>query len=189
MSYQWCNKKRLDTLRVGEEYNILVFETENEKAEVYIKDRDIAKVICYVGGNKTIIENNQSHHIVVGEGNAQRDVYHYLKPNGPSPFLRLGITKHRGFGTWSSLPHPFELNPELGFEEVFFYLLDGGSKRAIQVGKGVWHDGSSVDEAWFVNDKSWSTIPMGYHPVVGEPGVHVSYIWAYLAKKREWEKI
>ena len=26
-------------------------------------------------------------------------------------------------------------------------------------------------------------------PVVGEPGVHVSYIWVYLCKKPEWEKI
>lgn len=189
MSYQWNNKNRLSTLKVSGKNDILIFETELEKTEVYIHDGDISRVICSAHDRVVTIDKDQAHHIVVGEDNTQRNVYHYLKPAGPAPFLRLGITKHRGHGTWSSLPHPFELHPELGFEEVFFYLLQGGPQRAIQVGKGVWHDGSPVDEAWFVNDHTWSTIPMGYHPVVGEPDVHVSYIWAYLAKKKEWEKI
>ncbi len=189
MSYPWNNENRLDTLKVSGENDILIFETKLERAEVHIHEGDIAKVICSVKGATTVTDNNESHHIVVGEGNIQRDVYHYLKPNGPSPFLRLGITKHRGEGTWSSLPHLFELNPELGFEEVFFYILKGGPRKGIQVGRGVWCNGSSVDGVWQISDHSWSTIPMGYHPVVGEPGVHVSYIWAYLAKKKEWEKI
>ncbi len=189
MAYMWSNKNKLATLKVSGENDILIFETGFEKAEVHINNKEILKVICSVKGVTTVIDNKQAHHIVVGEGNTQRDVYHYLKPNGPAPFLRLGITKHRGHGTWSSLPHPFELRPVLGFEEVFFHLLEGGSKRALQIGKGVWHDGSPVDDVWFVSDQSWSTIPMGYHPVVGEPGVKVSYIWAYLAKKKEWEKI
>jgi hypothetical protein len=30
---------------------------------------------------------------------------------------------------------------------------------------------------------------MGYHPVVGEPGVHISYVWVYLAKYPRWEKV
>jgi 5-deoxy-D-glucuronate isomerase len=47
----------------------------------------------------------------------------------------------------------------------------------------------NVDASWLVRDRSFGTIPMGYHPVVGEPGVHVSYVWAYLVKKKEWEKI
>lgn len=189
MSYHWMNKNRLETLSVSGSEDILVFETEVEKAEVHIADNDISKVIHITNDSQTVIEKSQRHHLVVGEGNTQRDVYHYLKPDGPSPFLRLGITIHRGLGTWSSLPHDFELRTEPGFEEVFFYLLRGESERAIQVGKGMWCDGSIVDKVWFVNDHSWSTIPMGYHPVVGEPGVKVSYIWAYLAKKEEWEKI
>lgn len=189
MSYPWTNKERLATLKVNGDNNVLVFQTETEKAEVYLKGMDIEKVVCTVKGVRTEILNSQAHHIVVGEGNAQRDVYHYLKPKGPAPEMRLGITKHCGIGSWSSLPHPFELNPELGFEEVFFYLTEGGSKKGIQVGKGVWHDGSQVDEVWPFQDKSWSTIPMGYHPVVGEPGVKVHYVWAYLVKKPAWEKI
>lgn len=189
MSYLWNNENRLDILKVSGENDVLIFETKFEKAEVHIHNGDIGKVVCSVEGNTTIIDNSECVHIVVGEGNAQRDVYHFLKPNGPAPFLRLGITKHRGFGTWSSLPHSFELKNELGFEEVFFYLLKGESQQALQVGKGIWYDGTLIDGVWYVRDRSWSTIPMGYHPVVGEPGVHVSYIWAYLAKKKEWEKI
>ena len=91
--------------------------------------------------------------------------------------------------TWSSLPHPFENHSEPDFEEVFFYLLSGGSKRALQVGRGLWADGSKVDAAWLVADRTFSVIPMGYHPLVAEPGVTASYVWAYLAKKKEWEKI
>lgn len=189
MLYPWMNKNKLETLRVSGSEDILVFETEIEKAEVYIEDNDISKVIYIANDSEIVIKKSQRYHLVVGEDNTQRDVYHYLKPNGPAPFLRLGITVHQGLGTWSSLPHDFELRTEPGFEEVFFHLLRGSSKRAIQVGKGMWNNGSIVDMAWFVNDHSWSTIPMGYHPVVGEPGVKVSYIWAYLAKKKEWEKI
>ena len=133
-----------------------------------------------------------AHHIVVGEGNLKRDVYHFSTPDGPLPTLRCGYTVHNGENTWSSTPHPFEMNPKSGFEEVFLYLLSSGTweaGKAIQVGKGKWTDGDLVDSIWSVKDSDISAIPMGYHPVVGEPGVHVSYIWAYLAKHKEWEKL
>ena len=103
--------------------------------------------------------------------------------------MRLGQTMHSGESTWSSLPHEFENYPENGFEEIFFYLLSGANKKAIQVGRGLWTDGNPVNDVWSVEDRTFSIIPMGYHPVVGEPGVRVSYVWAYLAKKKEWEKI
>lgn len=189
MSYEWNNKPRLMTLEVSGANDVLLVKTPSEVAQVYLQGGAIGKVVCQVDGSSTVVIAADAHHLVVGEGNIQRDVYHYLKPDGPAPHLRLGITRHRGYGTWSSLPHDFELRAEVGFEEVFFYLLEGGSRTALQVGRGVWCDGSRVDEVWKVRDHSWSTIPMGYHPVVGEPGVHVSYIWAYLAKKKEWEKI
>lgn len=187
--YLWNNKKTLKTLTAKGEGDTLIFKTNTEKAEVYLKDGDIEKVIFSYKKAQTVIGKKQRHHIVVGEGNHKRDVYHYLKPNGPAPTMRLGITKHKGVGTWSSLPHDFELNTEPNFEEVFFYLLKGGSKRAIQVGRGVWYDNTNVDTVWPVKDYSFSTIPMGFHPVAGEPDVHVSYVWVYLAKKKEWEKI
>ncbi len=187
--YQWNNEKKLEALNVSGENDILTFEAGSEKAEVYIKDGDIEKVICFNNGKKIVIDKSAVVCVTPGEGNTQRDVYHYLKPDGPLPIMRLGITKHKGIGTWSSLPHAFELESEPGFEEVFFYLLEGKPKRAIQLGKGLWCDGIPVDKAWFVYDHSWSTVPMGYHPIVGEPGVKVSYIWVYLAKKPEWEKV
>jgi len=163
--------------------------TATEQAEVFLGNGGILRVLLQVGGQATEVGAADAHHLVVGEGNWQRDVYHFLKPGGRAQTLRLGITKHRGLGTWSSLPHPFELRPETGFEETFFYLLEGGSRSALQVGRGVWHDGSEVDAIWKVRDRTWCTIPMGYHPVVGEPGVQVSYVWAYLAKHEHWEKV
>lgn len=188
--YPWNNENLLQSLKVSGKNDILTFETKLEHVEAHIEQSNLSKVICHMHDGKAItITKDQSHHIVVGKGNTERDVYHFLKPGGPCPHLRLGITKHRGLSTWSSLPHPFELNCEHGFEEVFFYLLEGGPKRALQVGRGMWCDGSRVDNVWMVHDRSWCTIPMGYHPVVGEPEVAVSYIWAYLAKKKEWEKI
>ena len=189
MSYKWSNEVRLDVLKVEGQDSKLIFKTDKEEAEVYLDGQDIGRVVHRHGGVETVISNENSHHIVVGKGNEERDVFHYLKPNGPAPELRLGVTKHRGVGSWSSLPHDFELNLEPGFEEVFFHLISGGNKRAIQVGEGVWHDNSSVKDAWFVEDHSFSTIPMGYHPVVGEPGTTVHYVWVYVCKKNSWEKI
>lgn len=187
--YPWINEKRLDTLRVSGENDKLVFEAGDEHAEVFLKDGTIDKVVYTLGGTPITIPSNEARAIVVGEGNAERDVYHYLKPGGPAPTMRLGITRHRGNGTWSSLPHDFELNTEAGFEEVFFYLLEGTSKKGVQVGRGVWFDNSAADGIWPIMDRTFGTVPMGYHPVVGEPGVHVSYVWVYLAKYPRWEKV
>lgn len=190
MPYKWSNKAQLNTLKVTGKNDILVFEALDEHAQVFLKDGNIEKVIFTFSGKKPVtIGAEYAHAVVVGEGNAQRDVYHYLKPKGPAPTMRLGITIHRGLGTWSSLPHDFELNTEPGFEEVFFYILHGGSGRGIQVGKGVWHDNTAVDTVWPIADHTFGTVPMGYHPVVGEPKVHVSYVWVYLAKKKTWEKV
>ncbi len=189
MSNKWNNEKKLLTLKAEDRDGVLVFEAGGEKAEVYLNGANINKVVYSHSGKQTIIDTKNCQHVVVGENNWQRDVYHYLKPNGPAPFMRLGITKHSGIATWSSLPHDFELNTEAGFEEVFFYILEGGPKRAIQVGKGVWFDNKSIDSVWFVEDKTFGVVPMGYHPVAGLPGVKVSYVWVYLAKKKEWEKV
>ncbi|MBT0663922.1 5-deoxy-glucuronate isomerase [Geobacter pelophilus] len=189
MFYQWSNANRLQTLQVSGGNNQLLFASEQEKAEVYLEGGTISRVVCHSKSGTTEILAKDAYHIVVGESNWQRDVYHFLKPGGPAPTLRLGITVHAGAGTWSSLPHPFELNLEPDFEEVFFHLLEGGSQSAVQLGRGVWADNTAVDEAWLVKDRTFSTIPMGYHPVVGEPHVKVAYVWAYLAKKPSWEKV
>lgn len=173
--------------------NKLAFRTKSEEAIVYLSsDSKIAKVVHrdLINGTQTVIPAKKAHHIVVGKKNWMRDVYHYLKPN-PSAHLqlRLGVTVHRGEGTWSSLPHDFENSPERGFEEAFFYMIVGGPRRAFQVGRGLWSNGAKVDSAWAVEDRTFSAVPMGYHPVAAEPGCNVRYVWAYLAKKKRWEKI
>lgn len=191
--YPYSNKAALFELRVEGDNDKLSFKTKTEEATVLISADNRIQEVAHMdlkNRKEQRILPVSAHHIVVGAGNWQRDVYHFLTPS-PSPHLqlRLGLTVHRGEGTWSSLPHMFENYPEAGFEEMFFYLLSGCNRKAIQVGRGMWADGSSVDAVWPVQDRVFSVIPMGYHPVVGEPGVSVSYIWAYLAKKKEWEKI
>lgn len=190
MAYPWCNSRRLQTLVATGVGDVLHFATPEEDAKIHLDADGITKVVFTAKGKSPIeIAREAAHAIVVGEGNATRDVYHYLKPGGPAPTMRIGLTKHRGSGTWSSLPHDFELHTEPGFEEVFFYLLSGGPKRGIQVGRGVWHDNSAVDAVWPIEDRSFGTVPMGYHPVVGEPGTNVWYVWVYLAKYARWEKV
>lgn len=190
---KWNNKKRLKKLKVSHEGNVLTFSDGKEKAEVYVKNGQIEKVVHYAqknkSGKKSVLKADSAQHVVVGENHWQRDVYHYLRPGGPAKQLRLGLTVHKGEGTMSSLPHHFELHPEPDFEEVFYYMIKGGRARGIQVAEGMWHDGEPVDEVWPIEDNSFSTIPIGYHPVIAEPGAKVSYVWAYLAKYPRWEKV
>ncbi len=190
MEYKWSNETRLDTLTVQGSDNVLIFTGPGERAEVHLKEGTIEKVIFTGEGKEpTTITLPEAHAMVVGEKNFERNVFHFLKPGGPAPTMRLGITIHKGEGTWSSLPHDFELNTEKGFEEVFFYIMKGATERGIQVGRGVWYDNAPVDSVWPIKNNTFGTVPMGYHPVVGEPNVHVSYVWVYLAKKKSWEKV
>ncbi len=190
--YKWVTSIPLPTLRASGSGDELLFSTGKEEAVVAIDASGITKVVHrdLVAKKESTIELAAAHKIVVGENNWTRDVFHFLKPN-PVPHLqlRLGFTVHRGQGTWSSLPHDFETRPEPGFEEAFFYLTSGGPKKGYQVGRGKWPDGSDVDGIWPFTDRTFGAVPMGHHPVVGEPHVQVRYIWAYLCKKKSWEKI
>ncbi|EKD91797.1 MAG: hypothetical protein ACD_29C00371G0003 [uncultured bacterium] len=191
--YRYSKIAALPTLIAQGNEQQLIFKTQTEEAIVFLTAEGSVEKVAHKdlkNKNGKEICAIKSHHLIVGSGNCERDVYHFLLPsNEPHLQLRLGITIHKGNGTWSSLPHDFENHLEKGFEEVFFYLLSGSSKRAIQVGRGMWSDGELVDEVWPIADREFSAIPMGYHPVVGEPGVQVRYVWAYLAKKKSWEKI
>ncbi len=189
MAYQWSKKGPLMTLNGTGDGDTLRFDAGDETAIVRLVGQSIAEVEFFHLGGHTRITHDEAKHIVVGEKNWKRDVYHFLIPNGPAPTMRLGYTVHRGEGTWSSLPHGFEEHPEPGFEEIFFYRLQGGTQQAIQVGRGMWCDGTEVDAVWPVFHNTFGVIPMGYHPIAGEPGVKVMYVWVYLAKTPRWEKI
>lgn len=191
--YQFINEAPLETLKCSGEDDCLKFSSPYEEVTVYISERGTIARVDYhdtLLGQEKSIQEQDAHSIVVGSGNTERNVYHFLKPNEHKHrHMRLGLTVHAGDGTWSSLPHDFENNPEPGFEEVFFYLLSDGPQKAFQVGRGMWMNGAPVDDVWPVHDRCFGVVPMGYHPVVGEPGVNVSYIWVYLAKYLRWEKI
>ena len=190
MLYEWSNAQRLHTLRAWGEEDELRFQSKSESVTVKLNsDGFISHVLLYDGVEERKITDQDTKKVIVGDGICEREVIHFLAPGGPSKRLRLGITHHKVAGGWSSLPHDFELNTEPGFEEVFFHVLKGGTQRAAQFGRGVWCDGSEVDAVWPVSDRTFSTIPMGYHPVVGEPDVKVSYIWIYDCKYPRWEKI
>lgn len=189
MHYKWSKKAPLNILTAKGHNNVLQFTAGPERAVVYLDNNRIAKVLYFCDKKKENILHQDAHHIIVGDNNWQREVYHFLKPGGVAPTMRLGYTVHNGRGSWSSLPHDFEKTPEPGFEEIFFYRLQGGSERGIQVGKGLWCDGTKVDEVWFVSNNTFGVVPMGYHPLVGEPGVQVMYVWVYLAKTSRWEKV
>lgn len=190
--YEFQFKPKFKDLKASGEDNKLVISSSTEEATVEIVENRISKVEHKDLKNQNTIEVIEPvKSLNIGEKTHKRDVFHFLlKGSNGDNQIRLGQTVHVGEGgTWSSLPHDFENYPEEGFEEVFFYLLTGGPQRAIQVGRGLWNDGEEVEDSWFVSDRSFSPIPMGYHPVVGEPGVQVSYIWAYLCIKEEWEKV
>lgn len=141
-------------------------------------------------GDSIAINPKTVEGIRIGEKNTERIVYHFIdKSLKPNNGLRSGLTIHLNPGQWSSLPHDFELNPESGFEEIFYYGLSGGQQQAVQIGRGKLHDMQSTDTCKIVTDRTYSVIPMGFHPVVGLPGVSVSYLWAYIAKYPHWEKI
>jgi 5-deoxy-D-glucuronate isomerase len=169
----------------------IFISTKNEEIKVLLKKNNIDKV--YYKNNEdlkfNLLKKSKFKVKIIGEKYFKRKVIHFLYHKFDNFKLRVGVTHHIGEGSWSSLPHKFENRLEKGFEEFFFYLLKNKPEQAIQVGKGVWHNFKKVDSAWKVNNKSFSEIPMGYHPVVGLPNVKVSYVWAYLAKHKRWEKI
>ena len=190
-------EEKLKDLKVELGENAYSITYKGEKAYFVLKNNfPIRAILTYINANEETdaaeIETENAHHIVVGKGNLKRDVWHFSTPDGPLPTLRCGYTVHTDANTWSSTPHGIELETEEGFEEVFLYLLSSDDRyyrAAIQTGTGQWQSGEYFKKIWRVEDRDISAIPMGYHPVVGEPGVHVSYIWAYLAKHKNWEKI
>jgi 5-deoxy-D-glucuronate isomerase len=188
----FCDNKKviLPNLKAYFKKNNLVnFITLDENIKIKILNYNFIEVLYKNKQQKKFIKLKNFKTKLIGKGNSRRKVTHFLYPKNNQFKLRVGITQHLGRGTWSSLPHGFEKNLEKGFEEIFFYILKGSTKSAVQVGKGVWHNMIPINSCWLVKNKMFSPIPMGFHPVVGEPGVSVKYLWAYICKHKRWEKI
>lgn len=169
----------------------VLISTKNERLKIILKKNDVGQV--YYKNKESskfkLLKINHFKKKIIGKKYFKRRVVHFLYHKFDDYKLRAGITYHLTEGGWSSLPHKFENNLETGFEEFFFYLLKNAPYEAIQVGKGVWHNFKRINSAWKIRNKTFSQIPMGYHPVVGLPNVRVAYIWAYIAKHKRWEKI
>jgi len=185
------NKVKLPNITAYYKNSEYFVKTKSEEAKILIKKGQISSIFYKTNLDKKFTKLSKKNFKIkiIGKENYKRKVIHFLYRKNKNFKLRLGITYHLKLSSWSSLPHKFETNLEKGFEEFFFYLLKNSPNKAIQVGQGVWHNFKKVNKSWFVRDKTFSIIPMGYHPVVGLPNVKVSYIWAYIAKYDRWEKI
>jgi 5-deoxy-D-glucuronate isomerase len=183
----WVNEQYNGRLGVQESGEHLITFTDYETDEqivVYAPD-DPYGVTMTVNGQ--IISLFQSYQFIKGAGIAQRCVYHYVNREHCMA-LRAGLTVHDA--AFSSTPHEFELNPEPGFEECFYFLTTG---KGLLEGEGVWPDGAPVDAAWPIRDRCVAQVPMGWHRVVALPledGIAPSlfYIWCYLCLHERWEK-
>lgn len=193
-------RKSLPTLQFGFERGRLWFQTATEFISIALPASGFSRepsdfiVTRAVTGDESFqetFEGSECHHLLVGKDNHVRNVYHWIAgERALRGGLRVGLTVHAGSGFQSSLPHLFELEPTPDFQEVFFYMIEGGANaRAVQIGTGLWHDGTSVNDAWLVGNHDFSVIPMGYHPVLAEPDTEVSYCWAYVCSNSAWEKL
>ena len=182
---------KLPNISANYRKSVYSVKTKYEEAKIKIKNGQISSVHYRTDSDKEFYKLSKKNFKIriIGKDNYKRKVIHFLYQKNNKYKLRLGITQHLKLSSWSSLPHKFETKLERGFEEFFFYLLKNSPNSAVQIGQGVWHNFKKVDKSWIVKNKTFSVIPMGYHPVVGLPNVKVSYIWAYLAKFKRWEKI
>lgn len=189
MGISWANQIRLNRLGVDELNDIVAF-IDKEAAETVqiVQSQGYTPQSILVNGTPI----NLSVHPVIKGGLrfTKRNVYHYVT-SMHCQALRVGLTVHQSW--FSSTPHTFELNPEPGFEEVFYFRSSSPNAKGILEGQGLWYDGAEVDAAWPVRDRQFATVPMGTHrvtvlPVEGKPRSGWWYWWVYLALEDRWEK-
>jgi hypothetical protein len=181
-NWVWANEPRPGRLRASWHDDKLFFEDIEAKEQVVVG-------LDFPGLTFNGILALDGQHFVKGEGITARDVWHVITREHCTA-LRAGVTTHRH--VFSSLPHEFEKHPVEGFEEVFLFLLPNGGKAVLE-GDGLWPDGSPVNAVWLVHDKQLAQVPMGRHVVTALPrndGIipRVSYVWAYICDRPEWEK-
>jgi len=182
-------KTRLISHRLAD--NVMLFTDDKTDEQVMVVlDHDFNATMWVLRyGTKNSITFAESTQFWKGKGIARRAVFHYVTREHATA-LRVGMTFHDS--AFSSTPHEFEKTPEVGFEEIFWFLLPDGGK-AILEGEGKWPSGEDVDETWPVRHGQTMDVPMGWHRVVALPDEEgnvprVGYVWAYLCLHDRWEK-
>jgi hypothetical protein len=99
---------------------------------------DVTMTINIEGRTVTLTMDDAAH-FLKGQNSASRSVWHYVTREHATA-LRAGLTVHKPYSIVSSTPHEFELSPEPGFEEVFYFILPDGGKGTLE-GEGMWPDG------------------------------------------------
>lgn len=188
----WANEQKLSRLQVDIYDHVIAF-IDTAVGESVLVAQEMAGPFP-----DSILVNADRINLRIGwktkgeqvEGVTLRDVYHYVTAEHCTA-LRVGLTVHDSW--FSSTPHTFELSPEPGFEEVFFFRSSTLDAKALLEGEGLWPDGTLVDAAWPVRDGQFAQIPMGSHrvcvlPVEDEQRATWWYWWCYLATEERWEK-
>ena len=121
----------------------------------------------------------------INEGTA-RDVYPIF--NDPALPFRAGLTVHAARGTWSSLPHEFEAKEILytrpmPFYEYFAFITEPAGLGGVVKRNGFLFDKAGnperICDCLDIRDRDIKEIPLGYHPVSGDAGVRMMYLWVY----------
>jgi hypothetical protein len=181
---KWINKGAFYALRVSTLGPRITFEdlVEDDTIHVYV-DHTHPFLTGFVTGLGETLE--PCFDVTRGSGLTERRVIHYTN-RSTHRRLRVGLTIHQS--VFSSLPHPFEKDPVPGFEEAF-YMVGGKTLVEMQGLMGTDY----VDTAVACRGGDLVAVPMGWHRVVALPDddgnpTPLAYIWAYLAKRTEWEK-
>lgn len=188
----WANEKRLARLDVDVYEDVIAFIDKETGETVQVeqrRDEPLPRRILLSGRKITpapqIVTKGAQE-----EGVTARSVNQYVT-DAHCKALRVGLTVHRSW--FSSTPHTFELSPEMGFEEVFYFRSPTPGAKALLEGEGLWPDGTPVDGSWPVVDRQFAQIPMGRHrvavlPVENEARPEWWYWWCYLCTNDGWEK-
>lgn len=133
------------------------------------------------------------------KGELEDGTRRYVYPlfNDPALPFRAGLTLHATRGTWSSLPHEFEARDALlsrpaSFYEQFAFITEEPWMGGVVKRNGFLFDPEGnpekVNDILNVRDRDIVSIPLGAHPVSGDPGVKIGYFWVYWGNLEGREK-
>lgn len=164
-----------------------VLQIEVKKETGHVVTDDIYLFVSYEYAQEITIPSGPPPMKLVGDParGALRRVYEFIgKESGAD--LRLGLTIHEAFGTWSSEPHSFELEAlkslkPMRFWEEFAYITQPANEWGIQMRQG-FLNGQLIQDIQPIRDRDILDIPLGVHMVTAAPGVKLAYIWVYQAE-------